>query len=237
MIGDDNMKKTWILLILITALDVRSTSAKQPTAPIESIVIARELSMDVISQEMTIKNRAYLLFKNGTILQGVPRVPPTDFDVEASKRLEPKRWGTWSIQGKTLMTTFSSPKRLDDWFKVDPGQKGMRLEGDYRSANTVSSGSNLSGDVAKASTLLNMRFHPDGRFETSQSSDVSFASDNNQGSIEAGSSDQTSGTYTIEPYTLELQFADKHSERWSYFRSSDQNKTLGIGGKYFIRKR
>ena len=228
--GSSIMKYSMLLLL---AFGFSSLIQAQNAAPsIKGIVISREQSMDVISLEMSTKNRAYLLYKNGTIFDGVPRVPPADFDVVASKRLEPKRWGTWTIQGNVLIVKFSSQKNLKDWFQTEPGKKGTRLDGYYWTVSAVSSG---SGNVANASAFKGIAFSLDGRFQTNLSGGASFESD--QGGLTAGSSSQDAGTYQIDGYALELRFMDKHLERLSFFRSSTKNDTLGIGGRYFVYKK
>ncbi len=148
------MKYVLILAWCLGTLTVSFSSARTSSVQsqkgvyvVDSLVIAQDQSMDVISQEMITKNRGYVLFKNGVVFDGIPRVPPSEFDVAKSKTLEPKRWGTWSLEGKILKVSTTSVKRYSNWFKTEPGSKGKKLAAYYWTVATLSSGSNL-GELA-----------------------------------------------------------------------------------------
>ncbi len=51
-----------------------------------------------------IEYRPYLLLQDGSVYR-YPVVAPYDLDVAASKEAEPTKWGTWKLEGKTLVIT------------------------------------------------------------------------------------------------------------------------------------
>ncbi|KQW49665.1 MULTISPECIES: hypothetical protein [unclassified Roseateles] len=96
-------------------------------------------------------------------------VPPDQLDVEASRRLEPQRWGRWRSAGKRYeMQSQDDDARPEGGWKAEqhepvrPWPKGERLDGRYSRSSFT--GSSFFGGLSRTQSI---HFTRDGRFERS----------------------------------------------------------------------
>jgi hypothetical protein len=175
----------------------------------------------------------YVLLTDGSIY-AEPEVSPYDLDVAASKRSEPKKWGTWKATGQGLQVYWPAkqPKyQRDTWepdsYKVVPAARpGETLNGGFTS---LSGGGNtaLGGDVmiVDASQLS---FNSSGQFtyaKTTGGSGSNWATSSNR---------NQSGTYRLDKYSIELRFGNGTVERRFFYFYPDSRQYFGIGGRAYV---
>lgn len=148
----------------------------------------------------------YLLLKDGTAYIDLD-LPPSDFNIGVSRKLEPERWTQWQHQDDRYIFRNKKGKKVDMGIKVRP------LGRQYLSANLsrLSVWGNIfmgSGQSREYITLMS-----DGRFEKSSSSLA------------------TSGTNSLASVSVATS-SDKHGERSVSSGSSDNalNPGPNIGG-------
>jgi hypothetical protein len=179
---------------------------------------------------VAIKLTPYVALKDGTIYKGLNE-PPDDLEIEKSRRQAPERWGRWQKSGKTLIVQWDDGKRqTSDYYEkysVTPAQKTDRLNGYYLS---LAGGSAIAGISTFASNEFT--FLDDGRFTHGKVFSGSSPS------TAISSSSNSSGTYALDGYTIELQYADgKKVRQGFYFYPSKDQDTIGIGNSHFVRKK
>lgn len=178
----------------------------------------------------------HLLLKDGSIYKNVD-VSPADLDVARSKREEPDEWGTWKRTGNTFSIHWNDGESEtwedDDWFPTVPATKGDRLKGEYSS---IGGGGNTAlGGTFAVAVIDDIVFTSDGKF--SQEKTVGGG----DASVYAYSNKATSGTYSLEGYTLELRYGNGQVIRQAFYYYPDKRAenpvkttgTIGIGSSYF----
>jgi hypothetical protein len=173
----------------------------------------------------------HLLLKDGWEYSGLEK-PPSDLDVNASRRMEPRKWHHWRKTGRAYEIQENGTWRALTAGAVRPLEPGHGLNARVQYSRGYSSGG-MGGSVFTRS----FSFSPDGRFERSNSAlhgsgavqagqgvtGSAATSANRQGrSVAGGFSSGTavtgrvssksnegagdmSGTYRIVGYTLELR--------------------------------
>ena len=105
----------------------------------------------------------YLLLKDGAAYEN-PTVPPSDFNVQASRKMEPERWSTWRKQsGEYQVKDLETGK----WEKLQgnpmtPGRRGMHLAANLHHLK-VWGNLYFGGGQSRRTIILSQN----GRFETS----------------------------------------------------------------------
>lgn len=110
------------------------------------------------------------LLRDGSVYRRT-EMPPDQLDVEASRRLEPQRWGRWRGAGKgyEMQAQDDDGRPLDAWkaekhYAVRPWPEDKRLEGSFSRGSF--NGSLVLGGT---SSTRGISFTRDGRFERSYS--------------------------------------------------------------------
>lgn len=197
----------------------------------------------------SLREDTYLLLKDGTVRQGVPPVALADFDVQASRRGEPNRWGHWKRSGRHYQLAWAqSPSRFESLINElvrEPARPGETLHGYWSSTTAARAG------LAFSSSERGIRFTSDGHFETTSSGAVrgaiagaapdpgvhSSSTWNDSGSSTSiGNAQITLGTaqrqvnpkadrmgrYELDGYNLVLNYANGQVRRLPFFAQSDR---------------
>jgi hypothetical protein len=208
-----------------------STTGKDSKRPqMECIYLHRSTGLGVGGMVIMIFT-PYLVLKDGTIYRNL-RESPEDLDIEKSRREEPNMWGRWQKRGKNLILEWNDGSReTDDYYQdiVIPARKTDRLDGFFLS---ISGGGNTALGGAFSVAMSNQfTFFEDGRFTHKK---VVGGGDR---SVAVSSNRNSSGTYAIDGYTLELRYADGRTlRRVFYFYPSLQKRhdVIGIGGNAYV---
>ena len=154
-----------------------------------------------------------LALKDGTYCGGFD-VPPSEFDVAASRRSRPGQWGRWRRTNGTIETQKRGGWEKSGWIgPLPPSGPGQTLSGRYTS---VSGGGNsaLGGGIT-IGIEDSFTFLPGGRFVSGHTNSVSSAS------VAGGASRSASGTYAISRNAITLRYAGGPVKRWSYAKTKD----------------
>jgi hypothetical protein len=194
-------------------------------AQIEGIYLHLSYNLTGIGGTLKLEYTPYLLLKDGTIYRNLIE-PPTDLDVAKSRQTEPKMWGRWQKSGKSIIVQWNDGKNETwdkHWYIARPAKKTDRLKGVYGS---LTGGGSTSGVAAD-----DIVFSDDGSFGRE-----SAVSDLNS-PLYTHNKSNSSGTYALDGYTLELRYANGKTERRAFYFYPDSNDHIGIGKKvYSLRK-
>ncbi len=105
----------------------------------------------------------YFLLKDGTAYEN-PEMPPEDFNADASRQLQPKRWVRWRKQGDKYEVRGADDRdwqKLSGWMAT-PGRSNERLSQTFTHSSYAS-----YGGMGGYASQKHYRFMPDGRFEQS----------------------------------------------------------------------
>lgn len=168
-----------------------------------------------------VKNEVSILFKSGDIMTN-PSVPINALNIARSKRSDPKKWGTWEKKGNILWVTKLWKNKTYDWkkwFQLRPSNKNIILKGRFKSSDGFGG--------SKVINANNVSFDGKGR----------FAWKNIKGGNTVWkpvySKSNTAGTYTIDEYTLTLNYNDGASESFFFGFYPKDNLHFVIGSNHF----
>jgi hypothetical protein len=201
---------------------------------IKGIVINAESGVGVGGM-VTIEYRPYLLLQNGSIYR-YPIVAPYDLDVAASKTAEPNKWGTWKMEGKTLVVTLPEKgvmktERWDsDWFWAKAPVANEKIKGAYM---TIGGGGNTAmGGNTMIVYSTNLTFNDKGQFimkKTGGGTNTDF-----DVSSSAYSNSNAAGTYKLNGYSIEMQYNNGQVLRKLFYFYPDSRTTFGIGDDAYV---
>jgi hypothetical protein len=204
-------------------------------ADIKGFVIHQETGIGVGGMVIIVW-RPYLLLKDGTMYAHCS-VSPYDLDVARSRQTEPKQWGTWTLQGKTLITKFPDDKTPDKWEShwqwARPAEKNEKISGAYY---TISGGGNTAmGGGSMVVSSSNITFNDKGQFTRVSTGGGSYAGAT--GSVTAYSNKDAAGTYILDGYSLELKYNNGTSSRLSFYFYPDSKEVFGLGARDYVPAR
>ncbi len=204
-------------------------------AQIEGVYLKLETGFGVGGMVMQEYN-PYLFLKDGWVYDD-PNEPPADFDVVASRRLEPKNWGRWQRNGGRIsirwnrtpgsVTTYNSK----DFLRAIAGKPTSKLKGRYKSLS--GGGNSAMGGGVTIAAWNNINFSSDGRFAQEKGAGSSG------NGVTTNSSSALSGTYAIADHTIEFKYADGRTERMFYcvYPPDDgKNNAIIIGAITFSKR-
>lgn len=201
---------------------------------IRGIVINAESGIGVGGM-VIIEYRPYLLLQNGSVYR-YPTVAPYDLDVAASKIAEPSKWGTWKLEGKTLVVTLPKKGIMkterwdDDWFWAKAPNPNEKLKGDYE---TISGGGNTAmGGNTMIFSSSNIKFNDKGQFTMQKAaggSNTDF-----DVSTSAYSNSNAAGTYKLNGYSIEMRYNNGQVVRKLFYFYPDSRTTFGIGDDAYV---
>jgi hypothetical protein len=178
----------------------------------------------------------YVLFKNGDLYKE-PLGSLASLDIAASKTAEPKKWGTWKMNGSQLVVYWPEEKpkyQNSTWEKssyknVQPAKKGELLQGSFKS---ISGGGNtaMGGDLMIV-MASNISFNSNGQFTLAK---VTGSSDNNW---TTSSNSNEAGSYRLDGYAIELKYNNGKTEQRLFYFYPDSRQHFGIGGNVYMPKR
>lgn len=210
-------KKRHKKIAKIKALWTEPNKGLKPTQ-IEAITYYMNYRTSVYGVDVYYKE--YLLLKDGWAYKS-PTIPPSSFNAEASRTLEPDRWIRWRKSGGQYQLNISDEWNNLDGDAIKPAKNNQTVDAHLSFKKSWT----LAG-VAGGHSSKFMKLMKNGRFETSryslnlgQATDlVKYRSTDKEGSTTVGSgggyktisrsgdgaSDST-GTYALNGYTIELR--------------------------------
>ena len=227
-----------------------------PMSRIEAVVHHYDVEMysaGVNGMGSNVTDEAYLLLKDGTIHDGLP-VAPDQLDVSLSRRREPEKWGHWRKEGnKYLVAWADKPGQYKPLpgKKVLPGAPGTGLQGRW---GTGSSEASIAGSSYR---LWGVTFTRDGRFKKDNrggTTNGTFMQQGGQMAINSTYDDEGSvtsatnsniavmrkrrsnpngdkeGTYSINGYSLTLNYDNGSVARLPFFFGDPTHETLWFEG-------
>jgi hypothetical protein len=162
-------------------------------------------------QGMVMDEAVYLLLKDGTAYSGFPAAMQ-EFDVATSRQTEPGRWGRWRKTGAKYAFSWRSDSgtyREERGNPVSASPAGTSLQGHFVSGSTYK----FPGGGVDMTFLNDVTFTSDGRFSANG---------------------ETSGTYRIDGYSIELRHSTGKVERRTFFIDGDG---IWFMGGRMIRKK
>jgi len=203
------------------------------------------MKLDPLSGSFGMKHvvRNFLLLADGSARKGWPDgVPLEDFDAAASRRAEPRLWGSFKARGRpgaegdyefrwpdgkteSLALSFLVLARSDE-----------RLDGYFARANMAQSGSSI-GTSTFANAWRGLLFRPDGRFETSRGGGVDYANAHNRTGISASQQARSGGRYRLYGSVLELRFDDGSVQRQQFAFSSAKKDWIYLNGQRLLLRK
>jgi hypothetical protein len=198
-------------------------------ADIRGIIIHQETGIGVGGMVIIVW-RPYLLLKDGTMYSHCS-VSPYDLDVARSRQLEPKQWGTWSLQGKVLTTKFPDDKQPDKWDAhwqwTQPAEKNEKIKGSFY---TIGGGGNTAmGGGSMVVSSSNITFNEKGQFTRVSTGGGSYSGAT--GSVTAYSNKDAAGAYILDGYSIELKYNNGTSARMSFYFYPDGKDVFGLGAR------
>lgn len=172
----------------------------------------------------------YLLLKDGSIYQN-SKVSPYDLNVALSKQAEPEKWGTWKLEGKTMVVQLQEKgvmktKRWDkNWYWARPAENNEKIQGAFK---TIGGGGNTAfGGTTMIITGSNIAFNNKGQFTLEKYSGGS-SYDFDWG-VSTSSKKNTTGTYTLNGYSIELRFNNNEVLKKMFYFFPDSKMAFGLG--------
>lgn len=178
--------------------------------------------------------KPYLLLKDGSIYKNIT-VSPYDLNVAASKQAEPNNWGSWKIEGKTVVVQFMEKGTLKtsrwdkNWYWAKPAASNEKIQGAFK---TISGGGNtMQGGTSMIVVGSNIAFNNKGQFSLEK---YSGGSSYDFGVGTSTSSKQnTMGSYTLNGYSIELHFNNNKVLKKLFYFYPDSKATFGIGADIY----
>ena len=228
------MRPTPLALLAAASLTITAPVLAQAPTPIEGVAMVREMSIDptgLSGSTMELKYEAYVLFRGGISMRGIPAGAPSVWNADSLARALPQYAGRWSESGRALqiVTTRGDTRKFTDWFRMTPGRTDEHLEGVWMRAGAITQ--QTLGRSSTASAVRQLALHADGRFEGTLSGGAST------GGVVTASQRATAGRYRIDGFQIEFQGDDGQVLRQFFCASSDDHVTLLVGGARMSKRK
>lgn len=213
---------------------VTAPGAGLKPADIKGVAIHLEYGTGVGGMMIT-EYRPYLMLKDGSVFK-YPDCSPYDLDVATSRQTQPTRWGTWKLEGKTLVVTLPEKNGMETdrweqhWFWTIPAKPGEKITGSF---TTISGGGNTAlGGSAMTFSSANLSFNQQGQFTYERTGGGSNSAAGT--SVSAYSSQNKAGTYTLNEFGLELKFNNGQVKRSMFYFYPDSHTTFGVNDDAYV---
>lgn len=225
--------------------ETTTTSKKQKTpvtapgqglkpADVKGVVINSETGIGVGGM-VIMEYRPYLMLANGTVYR-YPTVAPYDLDVAASKTAEPNKWGTWKLEGKTLVVTLpykgvmKTERWTSNWFWTKAPTPNEKIKGAYM---TIGGGGNTAmGGNTMIVFSSNINFNTKGQFTMKK---VAGGSNSDfDVSTSTYSNSNSAGTYKLNGYSIEMRYNNGEVVRKLFYFYPDSKDAFGIGDDAYV---
>ncbi|MCG8314617.1 MAG: hypothetical protein MI976_15520 [Pseudomonadales bacterium] len=175
----------------------------------------------------------FLLLKDGQVWKS-PDTPPEDTDITKAQKEHPKRWGKYQKRGDSYELTFPNKKPYKlPLFQLSEMAVNDRIQGQWHARNAASI--SMTNDFNVQSLKLeSLYFDHNGRFEIKKAISAGFTGGSGA-AAQLSERNARSGTYSINSYTIELNFYNGKTERLLIFATNDKD-IIFIGGKRYKRK-
>jgi hypothetical protein len=174
-----------------------------------------------------------VLFRNGDALRKVDALNEPS-GLAAHKLAHPNDWTKWRRSGLGIEII-----KKDGWKKItytktmDRLPNGFALQGQYRSLSGA--GTLATGGGEAVAAWSNMNFDRKGNFSTSRGAGASSSSDSGS-VVTSGQAPNEYGRYTINGYTIVLNYANGRSERRMIVTEAADPKAIWLDGTGYSRR-
>lgn len=172
----------------------------------------------------------YLLLKDGSIYKA-PKISPYELNVALSRQAEPEKWGTWKLDGKIMEVQLPEKgliktKRWEkNWYWARPAENNEKIQGAFK---TVGGGGNTAFDGTTMIVIgSNIAFNNKGQFTLEKYSGGS-SYDFDWG-VSTSSKKNTTGTYSLNGYSIELKFNNNEVIKKIFYFFPDSKMAFGLG--------
>ena len=186
---------------------------------------------------LIIKYEPYLLLKDGSIFRD-PRISPYDLDVKTSKQNHPDKWGTWKLQGKSLVVQMpekgvmkTNEWKDKKWYWTKPAANGEIINGSFIAMS--GGGNTIVGGTTMIAVSSNIRFNSKGQFTHSTSAGAT--SGGADGSSAIYSETDKAGNYKLNQYAIELRYNNGQIAKTLFYFFPDGKETFGMGGRTYTK--
>jgi hypothetical protein len=190
---------------------------------------------------MYVNYNPVLMLKDGWAYDGWLGTP-SDLSIVLSRKLEPDGWRRYERNGNQIRIQSKDGKwsKLAKWNKVEPAKAGDKLLGTF---TRLSGGGNTAfGGDTMITTFSSYTFKKDGTFTTDQGSSASGGQEttnpNGAPAVVTTSNSNSSGTYKLDGYTLELKFGNGKVDRkgFVWFDGRDKDSIFLNGTAFLLKK-
>ena len=203
---------------------------------VEGVVIHEKYGYGVGGM-VSIEYEPYLLLKDGSIFRD-PRMSPYDLDVKTSKQKQPDKWGTWKLQGKTLVVQMAEKGVMKTnewkdkkWYWTRPAAKDEIINGSFISMS--GGGNTIVGGTTLIAVSSNIRFNSKGQFTHATSADATSGGADANSAIYSQA--DKAGTYKLDGYTIELYYNNGQIAKALFYFFPDSKDTFGMGGRTYTK--
>ncbi len=173
---------------------------------------------------------SYLLLANGSIYKDT-KPCPYDLNTALSRQTEPRKWGSWKIQGSSLIIQWNKENKpsvyeKNQWFWTQPAAANEKITGGFK-ALSVGGNTPVGGNIITFAAS-NIHFNSQGQFTLARSSGGSSPA------ASAYSSRDEGGSYLLNGYSIELRFNNGKVIRQSFYFYPGARDHFGIGGNDYV---
>jgi hypothetical protein len=188
-----------------------------------------------------VKYSPVLMLKDGWAYDGWLGTP-SDLSIVLSKKLEPNGWRRYERKGNQIRIQGQDGKwsSFSKWNKVEPAKAGDKLLGTF---TRLSGGGNTAfGGDTMIAVFSSYTFKKDGTFTTDRGSSASGGQEatnpNGTPAVVTTSNSNSSGTYKLDGYTLELKYGNGKVDRKGFVWFDERQKdSIFINGTAFLLKK
>ena len=186
---------------------------------------------------VTIEYEPYLLLKDGSIFRD-PKISPYDLDIKTSRQKQPDKWGTWKVQGKTLVVQMpekgvmkTNEWKDKKWFWTKPATNGEIINGSFIAMS--GGGNTIVGGTTLIAVSSNIRFNSKGQFTHATSAGATSGGANGNAAIYSQA--DKAGTYKLNGYAIEFYYNNGQIANALFYFFPDGKDTFGMGGRTYTK--
>jgi hypothetical protein len=175
-----------------------------------------------------------VLFRNGDALRDVKGLN-ADGGIAAHRSAHPDQWTKWRRTGADIqIMTKDGWKKITYTATMDRLPNGYMLQGSYRSTSGTGNLATGGGDAVIAWSTIS--FDRQGGFSSGGGAGASSASDGGS-VVTSGKAPNEYGRYSINGYTLTLNYADGRVERRMIVTEAAKPSAIWLDGTGYTRRK
>ncbi|ANI88642.1 hypothetical protein A9P82_04675 [Arachidicoccus ginsenosidimutans] len=210
-----------------------TSNNRNTSSDIMGVILHKESAVGVGGIALQLM-RPYLFFKDGSFY-GWLDTDPNSIHI-ASHSANPKKWGTWKMNGKNISIVWYDGKS-DTWTSAwwqhaVPASKSDRLAGSFES---ISGGGNtVMGGGSYTMSSKYITFSKDGHFTFESVGSGGYSGYN--GSNSAWSSRNAAGTYELDGFSIIFKYNSGKTVRSAFYFYDDDKDMFGINTSIYTKE-